>query len=90
MVSALHGVEKAPGSVRANTYSSAGHGKQVSAARPHPYPTSPVCSLSGFQSLHTVLEDPFEAFGLHSKRRRQFLTECGMRLSNGPRWFNGC
>ena len=86
MVSALHRTEKAPGSVRADTSSSVGHRKQISAARPHPHPTSPVCSLSCFQSI----EDPFEAFGLHSKRRRAFLIECGMRLSNSPRWFDGC
>lgn len=89
MVSALHRVEKAPGSVRANTYSLVGHGKQISAAHPHPHPTSPVCSVL-LPVPPPVLEDPFEAFHLYSKRRRAFFTECEMRLSNSLRWFDGC
>lgn len=64
-ISAFCRAEKAPGSVRADTNSLAGYEKQISAAHHHPHPTSPVCSLSCFQTLHTVLKGPFEAFGLY-------------------------
>lgn len=73
-------VEEGPLSVRANSYSSAGHQKQICATHPQPMP---VPLLSCFQSLHTVLEDPFEASGSYSKTRT-FLTECVRRLSNVP------
>lgn len=76
-------VEEGPLSVGANSYSSAGHQKQIFATHPQPHPTIPVPLLSCFQSLHTVLEDSFEASGSYSKTRT-FLTECVRRLSNVP------